>query len=99
MIKKLFCGVLALAMVAGGVATAAEPSAIEVRMRNTSGRMGLMDAHPKVTTEADGTMVVSFQADKDGTYFLVYTSGPKKGQTATTVNVSKPGPVTAKIKK
>jgi hypothetical protein len=98
MFKKLLGGVLALVMVSGLVAKAAEPAGIEVRMRNSIGRMGLVSAHPTVKTEADGSMVVSFQAEKDGTYYLVYTSGPKKGKTATSVNVSKAGPVTTKIK-
>ena len=98
MIKKLFCGVLALAMMASVVATAAEPVGIEVRMRNAIGRLGVVDAKPTVKTEADGSMVVSFQAEKEGTYVLVYTSGPKKGKTAGSVSVAKPGPVTTKIK-
>ena len=98
MIKKLLGGVFALVLTTSIVATAAEPAGIEVQMRNFIGRMGVVDAHPKVKTEADGSMLVSFQAEKDGMYYLVYTSGPKKGMTATSVNVTKPGPVTAKIK-
>ena len=97
MIKKLLGGVLALLMVSGLVTKAAEPAGIEVRMRNAIGRMGLVNAHPTVKTEA-GSTVVSFQAEKEGTYYLVYTSGPKKDKTAKVINVSKPGPVTAKIK-
>jgi hypothetical protein len=96
---KLFCGILALMMMASVVATAAEPVGIEVRMRNSIGRLGLVDAKPTVKTEADGSMAVSFQASKEGTYYLVYTTGPKKGKNAATVNVAKPGPVTTKIKK
>ena len=96
--KKLFCCVLALVLMTGLVASAAEPVGIEVRMRNSIGRLGVIDTKPTVKTEADGSMVVSFQAAKEGTYVLVYTSGPKKGKTATRINVSKPGPVTTKIK-
>ena len=99
MIKKLFGGVLAVILMASVVANAAEPAAIEVRMRNGIGRMALVTANPTVKTEADGSMTVSFQAEKDGMYYLVYASGPKKGQTATSVQVTKPGPVTTKIKK
>jgi hypothetical protein len=98
MIKKWFCGVLAVIVMASGVANGAEPAGIEVRMRNSIGKMAVVTAHPTVKTEADGSMTVSFQAEKDGTYYLVYTSGPKKGKTATSINVSKPGPATAKIK-
>jgi 5-hydroxyisourate hydrolase-like protein (transthyretin family) len=95
---KLFCGILALMMMASLVATGAEPAGIEVRMRNSIGRLGLVDPKATVKTEADGRTVVSFQASKEGTYYLVYTTGPKKGKNATTVNVAKPGPVTTKIK-
>jgi len=98
MTKKLFCGVLALIMTAVIAINAAEPASIEVWMRNSIGKMSVINAHPTVKTEADGSMVVSFQAEKDGTYSLIYASGPKKGQTATRINVTKPGPVTAKIK-
>ena len=98
MITKLFCGVLAFVMMASVVATAAEPVGIEVRKRNAIGRLGMVNVQPSVKTEADGTMVVSFQAAEEGTYVLVYTSGPKKGKTAIRLNVAKPGPVTARIK-
>jgi len=98
MTKKLFGGVLALILLAAVVANAVESAGIEVWMRNTIGTMSVVNAHPTVKTEADGSMVVSFQAETNGTYSLVYTSGPKKGHTATKINVSKAGPVTAKIK-
>ncbi|HEX8897816.1 MAG TPA: hypothetical protein VF751_03895 [Chthoniobacterales bacterium] len=98
MIKKLFCGVLTLMLMASVVANAAEPVGIEVRMRNSIGRLGVLNVHPTVKTEADGTMVVSFQAPEEGTYVLVYTTGRNKGKTATRINVGKPGPVTTKIK-
>ena len=98
MIKKLFCGVLALIIMAGVVASAAEPVGIEIRMRNSIGRLGATNIQPTVKTEADGTMVVSFQAPGEGTYVLVYTTGPNKGKTATRINVAKAGPATAKIK-
>ena len=99
MVKKLLGSVIAVILMASIAMQAAEPVGFEVRMRNSIGRMGMVNAHPTVKTEADGTMVVSFQAEKEGTYALVYTSGPKKGQTATRINVSKPGPVTTRIKK
>lgn len=95
---KLFCGILALVLMTSVVASAAEPVSFEVRMRNSIGRLAVVNAHPTVKTEANGSMIVSFQADKEGTYYLVYTSGPKTGKNATSVNVSKPGPVTARVK-
>ena len=95
---KLFYGILALVIMGCAMAAAAEPVGIELRMRNSIGRLGLIDAKPTLKTEADGSMVVSFQAAKEGTYYLVYTTGPKKGKNAATVNVAKPGSVTTKIK-
>ena len=98
MVQRLFCGVLVLVMMASVVATAADPVGIEVRMRNAIGTLGVIDTKATVKTEADGTMLVSFHAPKEGTYYLVYTAGPKKGKNATSINVAKPGPITTKIK-
>jgi len=86
-------------MLAGVAANAAEPVKIEVRKRNSIGRLGTLHLQVAVKTEADGSLVVSFQAPEEGTYILVYTSGPNIGKTATRLNVAKPGPVTTKIKK
>ncbi|HEV2806055.1 MAG TPA: hypothetical protein VGW57_14120 [Chthoniobacterales bacterium] len=99
MVKKLLGSVIAVILMASVATQAAEPVGFEVRMRNSIGRMGMVNTHPTVKTEADGTMVVSFQAEKEGMYYLIYTSGPKKGKTATSVQVAKPGPVTTKVKK
>ena len=98
MINKLLCSVLAAVLMMSAIANAAEPVSFEVRMRNSIGRLGVVNSHPTVKMEADGSMTVSFQAEKEGTYYLIYTSGPKKGKNATSVNVSKSGPVTAKVK-
>jgi hypothetical protein len=95
---RLFCGLLALVIMACGAANAAEPLGFEVRKRNSIGRLGLVNVHLAMKTEADGTVVVSFQAPESGTYFLSYTSGPDKGKVATAVRVEKAGPVTARIK-
>jgi hypothetical protein len=97
MVKKLLGSVIAVILMASAI-EAAEPVGFEVRMRNSIGRMGMINTHPTVKTEANGTMVVSFQAEKEGMYYVVYTSGPKKGKTATSIQVQKPGPVTAKVK-
>src|SRR5438270_6059743 len=94
---KLFCGILAVAMMAGVAASAAEPVGIEVRKRSAIGRLGVVRVQVVVKAEADGSVVVSFQAPEAGTYVLVYTSGPDVGKTATRINVEKPGPVTTKI--
>ena len=95
---KLVGGILAVVLMACGVANAAEPPSFEVRKRSAIGRLGLVKVQVAVKTEADGSLVASFQAPEEGTYVLVYTSGPNRGKTATRINVSKPGPVTAKIR-
>jgi hypothetical protein len=96
---KIFCGVLAFILMAGAVANAVEPVGIEVRKRNSIGRLGVVNLQVAVKTEADGSLVVSFRAPEEGTYVLVYTSGPNKGKAATRINVAKPGPVMTKIKR
>ena len=95
---KLFCGILAVAMMAGVAASAAEPVGIEVRKRSAIGRLGVVRVQVVVKAEADGSVVVSFQAPEAGTYVLVYTSGPDTGKTATIVKVEKAGPVATKIR-
>ena len=94
---KIFCGVLALIMVASA-AKATEPVGIEVRMRSAIGRLGVVHVKVAVKPQTDGSMTVSFQAPSEGTYILVYTSGPDVGKTAARINVAKPGPVTTKVK-
>ena len=91
-------GVLALGMMVAVIASAAEPPTLEVRKRSAIGRLGLVKVQVAVKAEANGSFVASFQAPEEGTYVLVYTSGPNKGKTATRINVSKAGPVTAKFK-
>lgn len=95
---KLGCGILALVMLACGVVNANEPVGIEVRKRNTIGRLGLVKVQVAVKTQADGMVVVSFQAPERGTYVLNYTSGPSRGKVATIVRVEKAGPVSTKIR-
>ncbi|MEN3368273.1 MAG: hypothetical protein V7609_416 [Verrucomicrobiota bacterium] len=95
---KLFCGILALGIMACGAANATEPLGFEVRKRNSIGRLGLVNVQLAVKTETDGTVVVSFHAPEAGTYSLRYTSGPDKGKVATALRVEKAGPVTTKIK-
>ena len=96
---RLFCGILALVMMGSVVANAAEPVGLEVRKRNSIGRLGLVKVQLTTKAEADGTVVVTFQAPEPGTYVLNYTSGPANGKVAGTVRVEKAGPVTTKIKR
>lgn len=94
----MFCGILLVAVMACGIATATEPVGIEVRTRNAIGRLGLVKVQVAVKAQADGTAIVSFQAPEAGTYVLNYTSGPARGKVAATVRVEKAGPVSTKIK-
>jgi hypothetical protein len=96
---KFICGILAIVLMASAAARAADPVGIEVRKRSAIGRLGVVHVQVSVKPEADGSMTVSFQAPGEGTYVLVYTSGPNLGKTAARINVSKPGPVTTKIRK
>ena len=98
MIKKLFCSVLVVAMMAGAAAKADEQIGIEVRKRSAIGRLGLVRVQVAVKGEADGSAVVSFQAPEAGTYLLVYTNGRDRGKTAAAIRVEKSGPVSAKIR-
>jgi hypothetical protein len=95
---RLVCGILALVIMICGAVKATEPPGFEVRKRSSIGRLGLVNVQLTVKTEADGTVVISFQAPESGTYVLNYTSGPAKGKVATIVRVEKAGPVTTKIK-
>jgi len=96
--NKIFCGVLALALMVAVATRAAEPVGIEVRTRNSIGRLGVVKVNVTMKAEADGSMTVSFQAPNAATYVLNYTSGPDAGKVAATVRAEKPGPVTTKIK-
>ena len=80
---KLGWAMLALVMLACAGVHANEPVGIEVRQRNAIGGLGLVKVQVAVKAETAGTIVVSFQAPKPGTYFLNYTSGPARGKTAT----------------
>lgn len=95
---RLFCGILALVFTASAMVNANEAPGIEVRTRNSIGRLGLVKVQVAVKAEAGGIIAVSFQAPEAATYVLNYTSGPKAGKVATVVRVEKAGPVTTKIK-
>ncbi len=94
---KVICSILAIVVVSCATLMATEPIGLEVRKRNSIGRLGLVKVQLTTKAEADGTLVVSFQAPEAGTYTLNYTNGPKKGKTATIVRVEKAGPVSTKI--
>ena len=95
---RVFCGVLALAILASVAAKADEPIGLEVRRRSDIG--GWISVRVPLTTRvaADGSILATFNAPKAGSYGLYFTSGPETGKVAMTVKVQKAGPVTAKIR-
>jgi hypothetical protein len=95
---KLCSGIIALALMACAMAEAAGTPTFEVRKRNSIGLLGLVNVEVAVQTEADGSLLASFQAPDAGTYVLIYTNGRSEDKVAIRINVWRPGPVTAKIK-
>jgi hypothetical protein len=95
---KLFCGILGAVVLGCGLANATEVPEFELRARNAIGRLGVVKVPIAVKAEADGMLSVSFNAPKEGTYVLKYTTGPAKGKAAAAVRVEKAGPVTTKVK-
>lgn len=95
---RVFCGVLALAILASVAAKAHEPVGLEVRRRNAIGALGLVRVQLTTKVAADGGILATFNAPEAGSYVLFFTSGPETGKVAMTVKVQKRGPVTAKIR-
>lgn len=95
---RVFCGVLALAIMASGMAKADEPVGLEVRKRSAIGALGLVRVQLSTKVAADGSILATFNAPGEGSYVLMFTSGPETGKVAMTVKVHKAGPVTAKIR-
>ena len=95
---KVFCGVLALAILASVAAKAAEPVGLEVRERSAIGGWGVVRLQLAVKEQADGTILASFHAPGAGSYALFFTNGPEAGKLGMIVRVAKGGPVTAKLR-
>jgi len=95
---RLFCGVLALAILAGAAAKADDPVGLEVRKRSAIGGLGLVRVQLTTKVAPDGSILATFRAPEAGSYVLFFTSGPETGKVAMTVRVQKAGPVTAKIR-
>lgn len=95
---RVFCGVLALAILASVAAKAEEPVGLEVRRRSTIGALGLVRVQLTTKVAADGSILATFHAPMEGSYVLVFATGPETGNVAMTVKVQKAGPVTAKLR-
>src|SRR5687768_17421520 len=95
---RVFCGVLALTILASVAAEANEPVGLEVRKRSAIGGLGLVRVQLTTKVAADGSILATFNAPNAGSYVLFFTSGPETGKAAMTVRVQKAGPVTAKIR-
>ena len=95
---KLFCGILALALMAGVAANAAEPSpTFEVRKRDAVGELTIVEIPFRSLPEHDGKVILTFNAPEAGTYVFIYTNGPDKGKVAKIIDVEA-GPVTTEVK-
>jgi hypothetical protein len=94
---KLFCGVLALALMAGLAANAGEPLTFEVRKRDAVGELRPVQIPFRSLPEKNGVVVLTFQAPESGTYVFIYTNGPDKGKVAKIIDVEA-GPVTTEVK-
>jgi hypothetical protein len=95
---RVFCGVLALAILASVTVKANEPVGLEVRRRSAIGGWGLVRVQLTTKVAADGSILATFNAPAAGSYSLFFTSGPETGKIAMTVRVQKSGPVTAKLR-
>jgi hypothetical protein len=94
---KLFCGILAFVLMACVAASAGEPPTFEVRKRDAVGELKVVEIPFRSLPEANGTVVLTFQAPESGTYVFIYTNGPDKGKVAKIISVEA-GPVTTEVK-
>src|SRR3954469_7944501 len=95
---KLLSGILALALMAGVAANAGEPPTFEVRKRDAVGELKVVEIPFRSLPEANGTVVLTFNAPESGTYVFLYTNGPDKGKVAKIIDVAQAGPVTTEVK-
>ena len=95
---KSFCGILAFILLASDAVNAAEAPGLEVRRRSTIGALGVVRVQLTTKVAADGSILATFHAPMEGSYVLIFTSGPETGKVAMTVKVAKAGPITAKIR-
>jgi hypothetical protein len=93
---KLFCGILALALMAGMAANAGETPTFEVRKRDAVGELRPIQIPFRSLPEKDGKVVLTFNAPESGTYAFIFTSGPDKGKPAKIIDVNE-GPVTVEV--
>jgi hypothetical protein len=98
MTKIIFCGILLLALMAGAAANAAEQPTFEVRKRDAVGELRPVQIPFRSRPEANGKVILTFQAPESGTYVFIYTNGPDKGKVAKIIEVHQPGPVTSEVK-
>jgi len=96
--SKLICGILALVMMAGIAASAGEPLTFEVRKRDAVGELKVVEIPFRSLPEANGIVVLTFNAPESGTYAFIYTNGPDKGKVAKIIDVAQAGPVTTEVK-
>src|SRR3954469_3104126 len=89
---KLLSGILALALMACVAANAGDPPTFEVRKRDAVGELKVVEIPFRSQPEANGIVIMTFQAPESGTYAFIYTSGPDKGKLAKVIDVGQAGP-------
>ena len=94
---KLLCGILAPVLMVCFAASAGEPPTFEVRKRDAVGELRVVEIPFRSQPEANGIVVMTFNAPESGTYAFIYTNGPDKGKLAKVIDVSQAGPVTAEV--
>ncbi len=94
---RFFCGIVALALMAGVVANAGEPPTFEVRKRDPVGELKVVEIPFRTSPEKNGTVVLTFNAPEAGYYAFIYTNGPDKGKAAKVIDVAEAGPVTTEV--
>src|SRR3954470_22903647 len=94
---KLFGGILALLLTVCVAASAGEPPTFEGRKRDAVGELKVVEIPFRSQPEANGIVIMTFQAPESGTYAFIYTSGPDKGKLAKVIDAGQAGPVTTEV--
>jgi hypothetical protein len=93
---KLFCGILAVVLMAAVAAHAGDPPTYQVRKRDAVGELKVVEIPFRSLPEKNGKVVLTFNAPESGTYAFIFTSGPDKGKVAKVIDVQE-GPVTTEV--
>src|SRR3954464_13254870 len=93
---KLLCSILAVVLMACVAASAGDPPTFEVRKRDAVGELKVVEIPFRSLPEANGKVILNFNAPESGYYAFIYTNGPDKGKVAKVMDVEA-GPVTTEV--